>query len=226
MKQYWEALGDNHYGEVLKNNVRFESFKPDIVTNGDWEYLLGDDVNQYRHMDHTATITSDYIAEHNRISRPLTWLDAYELLQCAWTHDFAEAIDGDVPDPEKDTSIEAQRLERLSFFTVAQSINAQHLTEGVMDITQGRHRMSRHFRAIELFGYHQTAKRAQDEATNLVHRRPVIDFALPKKRMLTILGLNQLHDEVAPKAIAGLQNNFSDLPAVASYLRRIERESL
>jgi hypothetical protein len=117
----------------------------------------------------------------------------------AWTHDFAEAIDGDIPDPDKDHSDDAKGKEKRSFLTVMGSVfnYPEEVGYEVFPVMYGKGELARHFRAIEIIGYTETAKRAAS----------VNGEAYQK-----------LYKDVYPNAIEQLRE-FSNLPVVAEYLK-------
>lgn len=217
MSEIYRDLGETYFGQELEANVRFARFKPDFVTNEQWCTMLGDDVNNYRHMEFTAGITAWYIYTAEELGHPFTEEEKDTLMLTAWTHDFAEAIDGDIPDPNKDHSEVAQSLERLSQFVVMQYVGAEDTVDVVMDVTQGKHPLSEHFRAIEHIGYGITGERAgavmldiqnwmdwfgysEDEGDYLFHR------------------LAWLNDEVTTHAYEDLRKDFIHLPVVLDYI--------
>lgn len=219
MSELYHALGNTDYGDTLRDNIRFGSFKPDFLENWQWAEILGQDVNNLEHMEHTAGLTAWYIFEADRLGVPFSQVDQDILMTTAYTHDFAEAIDGDVPDPLKKTDDDTKRQERNSFYLVASAVTdyPDNLTELVMDVTQGRHRLSRDFRAIEIIGYIETGKKAGEVAHRMGEIQHKYDFDLPHLRKL-YLSLLHLHDAVIAKDLTKLEKDFSDLPVVRSYL--------
>lgn len=218
MSELYAALGDTEYGQTLQDNIRFGSFKPQWLENWAWTEMLGPDVNNLEHMEHTAVLTGWYLLEAERLGYPFSDEDEAILMTTAYTHDFAEAIDGDISDPLKKHDDEAYDKERASFEAVASSVtdNPEELTTLVMSVTQGRHRLSRDFRAIEIIGYIETARQAGLLAENM--------GAIQKKYGLEIWQLRDLfnsfvnlHTEVMNKDPARLAE-FGDLPVVRSYL--------
>jgi hypothetical protein len=215
--QIYKSLANNEYGHTLNNEVRFGRFKPDFITNAQWVEMLGQDVNNLEHMEFTAGLTAWYIYRAKELGDPFTKEQENTLMTTAWTHDFAEAIDGDVADPDKDHSSESKRLERLSFFTVAKSVDAGHLTNLVMDVTQGKHELSRHFRAIEVIGYATTGERAGEVMVDIENWKDWYGLTDDQANAL-FNNLEWLNNEVVSSAIENLHDNYRDLPVVEDFL--------
>lgn len=217
-EQYYKALADTEYGEVLQNNVRFGRFKPSWLANELWVDMLGADVNNYEHMEYTAGITAWYIYEAERLGEPFSRENQSTLMMTAWTHDFAEAIDGDVPDPHKVHTEEQYEKERQSFLRVARSVCSTPELMGVVvfPVLYGDIDLARHFRAIEIIGYAETAMKAGTYADRVRMFKKLYDFT-PNEIKDVHIALGGLYREVLPSAIRQLQE-FKDLPVVRAYL--------
>lgn len=221
MSELYHALGDTDYGEVLYENVRFSRFKPDWLENWMWCEMLGQDVNNYEHMEYTAGITAWYIYEAERLGTPFSKDDQDLLITTAFVHDFAEAIDGDIPDPEKKNDDAEKSQERRSFEAVASSVtdDPEGLANYVLPVIQGSHRLSRDFRAIEIIGYNETGEQAGYLASHMGEIQYKYDFDLRHLSDL-FFNLRRLNEEVVSSCIDKLGTQFNDLPVVREYLNR------
>lgn len=218
-EQLYRDLGQNEYGQILQDNVRFGRFKPDDIDNETWVHVLGKDVNNLEHMEHTAGITAWYIFESERLGYPMRREDQATLMMTAWTHDFAEAIDGDIPDPHKVHSEEEHAKERRSWLRVMGSVSSTPELMGVaiFPVMFGEVDIARDFRAIEVIGYHDTALKAREQAHAMELDKKAPDQITPEEASL-YLALVKLYIEVAPNSVKQLKQ-FKDLPVVAEYLR-------
>lgn len=219
MSEIYSALGDTEYGQILQGNVRFERFKPDCITNEVWVDVLGDDVNNLRHMQHTANITAWYIFEAESLGVPFTEEEQDLLMTTAFVHDFAEAIDGDVADPDKVDSDEVRDRELRSFVEVASSVTQypELLADRVLPVMQGTHPLSRHFRAIEHIGYDQTAWEADYQSHQMGRIQRKHELSFPALHDL-YHALRTLHEVVHPASLRDLAS-FADLPVIEKYIR-------
>ena len=199
MSDIHASLGETEYGQTLSDNVRFGRFKPDEIPNQEWIEALGPDVDNYKHMEYTANLAAWYIYEADRLGVPLSEEDQKLLILTAYVHDFAEAIDGDVPDPYKDHSDDAKAKEKRSFITVARTVveDPEALGALVFPVMYGGSPLARDFRAIEIIGYAETAKQAGK---------------------VTGEAYGKLYDEVLPNSLAMLEE-YKDLKVVNNYLK-------
>ena len=169
MRELYENLRNTEYGQTLESNVRWGTFKPEWMTSGAWERLLGPDVNNYRHMKFMAGLTDEYLSEAEQSNFGFTEEDADLLKATAWVHDFAEAIDGDIPDPLKEHTVQAYEAERKSLITVLGSVteSPEEVADLVIPVMQGRSELSVHWRCIEQLGYLKTTDRAGVQADRM-----------------------------------------------------------
>lgn len=219
MSDLHESLFTTEYGEILSQNVRFGRFKPEWLPNQVWVELLGDDVDNYKHMEYTASLTSWYIGEAARLEEPFSEDDADLLMLTAWTHDFAEAIDGDVPDPEKVDSLDVREQERRSFIEVASKVTEDpvKLANTVLPVIQGEHPLSRHFRAIEIIGYMETGKRAIRALKGMGELQHTYGYDFEQLHEI-YHNLQSLGNEVIEVDTRRLKRDYPDFPVVRSYL--------
>lgn len=168
---------ETEYGKRLRENIRFERYKPATVGRDTWEHLLGADVNNLRHMRLTYGLTRKFIdtEEHP----PRSWkkevpIDARfsereqeDLLLAAIIHDWAEAVVGDITYELKTTVHE--EAERAAFRDILQDIFGTEKTrvlaariDEVVDAVVNDHttKLGKAFNAIERIGYLRTCLRA------------------------------------------------------------------
>lgn len=199
-------FSDSDYGLKLEENVRFGDFKPDYIDNDIWEYLLGDDVNNLRHMAYTYELTKRF-AQAERIGNELLKLTAI-------THDWGEAVVGDVALPDKDLS-GPDEAEANAYRQIAYEIAPDYDLSQVPEVLWGEHELTEPFNAIEYMGYCQTGLRAGRMACLLAGG--LIDLSIPRKQIDGLLGgLLSLNKQVELK-------NFKKLAGYADKYRSIER---
>lgn len=222
MSDIYESLRYTEYGETLNNNIRFGRFKPDWLDNQVWVELLGMDVNNYEHMQYTAGLTTWYIQTAEEIGYPFPEEDAARLLTTAWVHDFAEAIDGDVPDPFKKDDEDTLATERRSFIKVASLVaeDPEELADFVFPVLHGSNYLSRHFRAIELMGYMETGLRALRSAHSMGELEHTYGFSHAELREIW-QSLTTLGNEVVASETTRLPRDFWDLPVVQVYMNEV-----
>ena len=218
MSDFWIELAETEHGEQLMNQARFDSYRPEEVETDEWIQVLGNDVCNYHHMQHTAELTQWYMDESKALGQPFADEERELLELTAWTHDFSESLLGDVPDPEKKNDMFEQAEEYMAHVAVMSSVTdfPYVISRPVLDVMQGRDRVSKDWRAIEMIGYHQTAVKAGEEAAYISDWQVALGLEFKTARKL-YHHLVQMHDEVAPRVLEGLEE-FADLPVVSKYL--------
>ena len=193
------------YGRQLEQNIRFGDFKPDYIPNATWEDLLGDDVNNLRHMPHTLEITRQFI-RHEKIGGMLLRLTAI-------SHDWGEAVVGDVALPDKEGASTAD--EHRAYLDIAYDVFGKdsHQFLEVPDVLWGEHRYSEPFKAIEYVGYCRTGVRAGKMACLLAGG--VIKPELPRKQIDGLVGgllaLNKLVEVKNYPTLAKLNDKYRSI---------------
>ena len=220
MSDFFESLQQTEHGETLANNIRFGRFKPDFLPNEVWVELLGDDVDNLKHMEYTAELTNWYIRQAWKLEEPFSLEDEHLLMTTAWVHDFAEAIDGDIPDPFKVDDEDTKATERRSFLTVASTVtdDPEGLADYVLPVMQGTHRLSRHFRAIEIIGYMETGRRALRASHGMGELQHTYGYTYEELHLIH-QSLVSLGTEVIESDTKRLAELFPDFPVVMEYLR-------
>ena len=205
-EQLHERFARTGYGYKLRNNIRFGDFKPEYIPNKVWETLLGDDVNNLRHMPHTLEITKQF-QRYEKLGGELLRLTAI-------THDWGEAVVGDVALPDK--IAQGQDLEEiLAYNKIAQDVVPEEDLSLVPNVLWGDHELSEPFNVIEYIGYCQTGLRAGKMA--LLLAGGVLKLDMPRKEQEGLLGgLLALNKQVEVK-------NFPKLAKYADKYRSIEK---
>lgn len=221
MSDLYHALESTEYGQALQEQVRFSSFKPEWLPNEQWVELLGDDVDNFRHQEYMAGLTQWFIDESWRVGDFIPAEDAERLLVVAHVHDFAEAIDGDVPDPLKDNGAIALARERDSFIEVASSVTAEpeELADYVLPVMHRLEPLGDVWRAIELIGYLETAFRANTVLHSLRAWQDEFGWSNQQTHEMDA-NLWELYSNVIDRNGKQLEQ-FRNMPVVAGYLRNL-----
>lgn len=157
-EQLHQIFSESDFGKTLGGNIRFSDFKPVDIDNDTWVEVLGDDVNNLQHMPHTHRLVGRFsLAQH------LKQEEVDILLTTAMTHDWGEAIDGDIALPFKTEADEAS--EQVSFRLIANDLLGKYEGEELSDmvwkvLNKDDKELGDKFRAIEYVGYNTTAMRA------------------------------------------------------------------
>lgn len=206
-------FAETDYGIILDNEIRFSTFKPEFISNEEWVEMLGPDVNNRLHMERAYLLTRWFCAQQP----DLTESEKDRLCLTAMVHDWAEAIDGDVPDPLK--SDDTMRQEMQSFVKVASSVTEPHdLASRVFPVMFAKtSRLGKMWRAIEVMGYLETGVRASREAaySDVWAEK----FGLNDYQADLLLGhLRHMGAEVCARAVEQLQPVRTLYPAVEVFL--------
>ena len=202
------AFTHSDYGRKLANNIRFGDFKPDYIPNKLWEDLLGDDVNNLRHMPHTYEIARKF-SKHEKIGGMLLRLTAI-------THDWGEAVVGDIALPDKENMSTAD--ENRAYLDIAWDIlgKESHDLLEVPEVLWGEHKLSEPFKAIEYIGYCQTGLRAGRMACLLAGN--IIRPNLPRKQVDGLIGgllaLNKMVEVKNFSKLSGYTDKYPSIPKI------------
>lgn len=144
-------------GQKLYKSPRWGKFKPAHVNLHQWENLLGADVNNMKHMLLTAILTGLAIPEVG-----VSKAEGEILLWTAITHDWAEAIVGDIPLYDKTASAE-QREHAILRKMLEDRLPKQ--ANGIMDVIGDvESKLGKIFQGIEYVGYVRTQRKAGEMA--------------------------------------------------------------
>ena len=169
------------YGQILNKNARYIPYKPESVSNQEWEKLLGVDINNLKHLKLSYGITRQFIRyfnthsesmEESRAEGVLTEKEQEDLLLTAIVHDWAEAIVGDIPFDQKTKAHGKEEYRKLKEMArnmfkgkndaLLERIN--NIADKVIDHTETK--LGSIFNAIERLGYVRTALRAWQASKN------------------------------------------------------------
>lgn len=164
----YDTFSQTKEGNILSRNIRFHAYKPQAMTNSDWEALLGDDVNNLKHLWVTYELTQRFLT----LQPDLSVHDQEILLLTAITHDWAEAIVGDVmyySRSAKEEEKERDQFHALLKTYAEQKIFPSALTELIKEqclpILENRSlRLGKVFNAVERLGYLSTALNAFEKS--------------------------------------------------------------
>jgi hypothetical protein len=180
----YEKFKGTKEGQNLQSAVRYERYKPVSMGNSAWEKLLGADVNNLHHLPLTRNLTRTYLdhyaaQEYSEAEREL-------LLATAITHDWAEAITGDISYDEKQDHHEEEEhtiLEMLLRESLGEETSLpQEITETIKNRTT---KLGQTFNMIERFGYLRTALRAWEERAKLLQQEKSEEELLDNLAWLT-----------------------------------------
>ncbi len=151
-------------GQKLKNNIRYQRYKPADWDNRKWEKLLGADVNNLEHNRLTFGLVRVFL---KHLNDQLTERETKILLTAALIHDYPEHDKGDVTWGDKTNEDEEHEHH------VLEQIMAQHfqdqdpkLKQEICDTIKHKHpKLGPIFDAIETIGYIRTALRANQICT-------------------------------------------------------------
>lgn len=185
-------FANSEYGQLLESRTRFNDFKPDWVSTGMWCGLLGDDVNNLRHMPYTFNLTERFVDEQGLEGR-----SKERLLNTAITHDWGEAIIGDIPLPAKTEADETR--EEFAYRRIAKEVlgkAAGHLALQTIPVIFRKELVEADmFRGVEYVGYVATGLKAGRMAFGLAH--DIIDTELTRKERQELSGsLYGLHKAI------------------------------
>jgi hypothetical protein len=206
------------YGQTLAQRTRFNVFKPEWASTELWTGLLGDDVSNLDHMPHTYGITKTFCNYEGMGEK-----DTNRLLVTAITHDWGEAIIGDIPLPDKTHNDEVN--EKVAYAQVAYdglgAVLGGRLVNTVWPVLSHEEEdLADRFRAIEYIGYCTTAMRAGQVATRLVHGLQKAPVSRAEKDQL-VSGLLGLERAVTVGNFPTLKAYVEKYPSIEDQLKEI-----
>lgn len=208
----------SEYGKTLAQRTRFDVFKPEWASTELWTDLLGDDVSNLNHMPHTYDL-----AKRFALYEGLGQVATHNLLVTAVTHDWGEAIIGDIPLPDKTNNDEQN--EKVAYAQIAYDllggVDGGRLVNTVWPVlSHGDKNLGDRFRAIEYIGYCTTAMRAETVATRLVHGLQTIPAERAQKDQI-VSGLLGLSRAVQVGNFPTLKAYVEKYPSIEDQLKEI-----
>ena len=159
----WRVVCDSKQGRVLKNQERWEKYKPAEMTKvGEWEDIFGYDVNNLVHMRLTDCIAIAVVDSQNEaVLGSFSREDKSILRKTALTHDLAEAKTGD-KNFESKTDVDDKEELKLMRYILGQKCFKKEISEKekeqIISIMKDRtSRLGETFNVIESIGYFRTA---------------------------------------------------------------------
>lgn len=151
-------------GEILKNNVRFARFKPVGMSNEEWVSLLGADSNNLHHLLFSLYLTKSFLRYQSK-EKPFSKEEAEILCLAALTHDWAEAVVGDINYDYKSSGTEDE--EKFVYHTMLYEKLGDRVDIDVLETVfetamETKSKLGKAFSAIESVGYTRTSLNAWD----------------------------------------------------------------
>jgi hypothetical protein len=221
----YEAFAETPYGRKLAGEIRFAGYKPEHLDKAGWVELLGDDVDNLRHMSLSMRQTADFLDECARVANEqiddvppearFYSEDCRLLLVTAAIHDWAEAIHGDIQYHDKTAADEAR--EASAFEVMIEELLPEDQYPGFASETAGlvaniladrTSKLGRAFNAIERQGYTETGLLAYQIAYN-----PEVDHVLRAHAAV-------LTRDVLSNQLPYLMTYAESYPATAGFLSR------
>ena len=180
-----------YYSTLLNAPPRFKDFQ-DGMTKEEYIGYLGDDVDQSQHMNHTRALTKLFMDHHNRQAPTFSPRDLGIMQLAAQTHDWAEAVVGDIPAPKK-TAADGKRESEVYGYIFDELLPIfPEFKEPCKDVIFDKtSRLGRAFNTVEHLGYLMTGLRAGAVSSALPtespHRQPLralADAVVPENLMI------------------------------------------
>ena len=162
-----QSFSETEHGQRLADNVRYERYKPEGVSNERWVEVLGPDVNNLSHLTFTYGLTKSFVHQLEKTDpNCLTDQEKGTLSVASLIHDWAESVVGDLSWDEKCKDAEAEEAaafdKSLADFYDGESSDIKEQIKLARDevIYNPESKLGRIFNAIERAGYIRTALRA------------------------------------------------------------------
>lgn len=159
----WQSVRESNEGRILKNSERWERYKPVQMTEvGEWEDILGYDVNNLEHMRLTDCIAIAVVDSQNEtVLGSFSREEKSILRKTALTHDLAEAITGDVNYNFKTDDDEKKELQLMRLILKQQifeeKINEDEREQIISILKDKSTKLGETFGVVESIGYFRTA---------------------------------------------------------------------
>lgn len=165
---------ETDYGNSLEGRSRYHRYRPDYIPDLDWKRLLGNDVDQLRHMPLMYGLTRTFLAEcrqnHDPTEEDAFFTEEEErlLLLTSITHDWGASTSGDITFDHKSATQETKKQKVLeSVFIDLFGDNYAGTAYNVMRVMKGEQdKLSPAFDAIERVTRVRTALAAYNQSRN------------------------------------------------------------
>lgn len=162
-------FAETSYGKTLARRVRYGRYRPESISEEVWRMALGADVNNLEHMRLTYGLTRQFIRYQNMYGEDvLSQADQEDLLLAAISHDWGEAVVGDVmfdlktAAVENDESSAIRQIIHEMFGNGGEELPVR-VEQVISDIVENHEtRLGQMFRVIEQLGYLRTGLNAFD----------------------------------------------------------------
>ncbi|QQS44387.1 hypothetical protein IPM65_02185 [Candidatus Roizmanbacteria bacterium] len=162
-------FAETSYGKTLAPRVRYGRYRPTSISEEEWRNALGADVNNLEHMRLTYGLARQFIRYQNMygedvLSRP----DQEDLLLAAVSHDWGEAVVGDVMFDLKTVEVENDESSAIrgiihEMFGNGGDELPERVERVICEVVENRDtRLGQMFRVIEQIGYLRTGLNAFD----------------------------------------------------------------
>ena len=213
-EQLHQLFSNSDFGKILDGNVRFSDFKPVDIDNDTWVDVLGDDVNNLQHMPHTHRLVGRFC-----LAQTVSEKETNILLTTAMTHDWGEAIDGDIALPFKTEADEIS--EQASYRFIAGELLGKYEGEELSDmvwrvLNKDDKELGDKFRAVEYIGYNTTAMRAGYMGRAISARLIKLPFDRPKIEHLAggLIGFENAMQSQSYATLAGYSEKYSGIQTI------------
>jgi len=163
-------ISQSSYGQILNNSERWSRFKPDDLVFGEWQKILGYDVNNLKHMRLTDFITIGLVNLQNKIypENSFTPEEKRILRITANIHDLPESLTGDKNFELKTEDDEDLELKNMNFIINDIQLEIdESATKQIIDILKDKNsKLGKAFNVIERIGYFRTGIKAWKKASN------------------------------------------------------------
>jgi hypothetical protein len=168
--EIYRAASESEYGQKLRVSERWNHYKPDGMEFGEWQKILGYDVNNMDHMRLTDFITVGFVDLQNKIypEKGFNQEEIKLLRMVAVLHDMPEAISGDKRYDLKTEADEEIELKNMSLILGSFSVRIDdEMTKQIIDVLKNKtSKLGIVFSAIERIGYFKTGIKAWLKSEN------------------------------------------------------------
>lgn len=163
-------ISRSSYGQILNNSERWSRFKPDDLVFGEWQKILGYDINNLKHMRLTDFIAIGLVNLQNQIypENSFTSEEKRILRITANIHDLPESLTGDKNFELKTNDDEDLELKNMNFIINDIQLEIdESATKQIINILKDKNsKLGKAFNVIERIGYFRTGIKAWKKTKN------------------------------------------------------------